>query len=314
MNTSTPGIVIRPYTSYNLFFQLERQYILQTLGVQPQIAPAHIFHPVDARANYHGPPLPSRYANLILPYDWHIPGKTQRRKRSHRKSHGKIGFYELNNRISKAWAMVDDETRKFCVNLSDIESRKYKRVKKVPKKAVAQKKVSISTKAMVDSENDAASFDWTVDFPQDEFATDKSHSDKNSISVRPTIYRQVSLGSVNEKHHEDHSSRNHRGSLTEVDMADDEIIDIWKSIHIEDDRSIPFLLSVCQVCVEIPDANCSTIDTIQEEEDDSQKDDTRMSFIDAEYDMFKEIGKQFSTNKQNLPSMIMRKAFTARQA
>ena len=36
--------------------------------------------------------LPQKYREIILSYDWYIPGKTQRKKRKHRKSHGKISF------------------------------------------------------------------------------------------------------------------------------------------------------------------------------------------------------------------------------
>ena len=115
----------RPYTDYNLFFQLEREYILQVrLGVSPALDLSEVFDPRCKR--YHGPPLPFRYKDLVLPYDWHIPGKAQRRKRRHRKSHGKIGFHELSNMIAQAWSKVDEETRSFCACLSDIGTLQYK--------------------------------------------------------------------------------------------------------------------------------------------------------------------------------------------
>ena len=38
------------------------------------------------------PTLPKKYQDIILADDWYIPGKAQRKKRVHRKSHGKIGF------------------------------------------------------------------------------------------------------------------------------------------------------------------------------------------------------------------------------
>jgi len=170
----------RPYTSYNLFFQLEREYILQTLlGFQPTIASKDIFDPADTIYPAEGPPLPSRYENLILPYDWHIPAKTGRRKQTHRKSHDEICFRELNEQISKVWSIADDEIRTFCACLSDIadiESRKYKKDKrkttdkeKVKRKcnngkaAVAK---SIKTEPKDDDCNDLSpSFDWTVKFP-----------------------------------------------------------------------------------------------------------------------------------------------------
>ena len=123
---SAPTPPIRPYTSYNLFFQLEREYILQTLlRFTPTLSSEDFFDPADD-TNYQGPPLPPRYHNLLLRNDWHIPGKTHRRNRKHRKTHGKIGFHELNERISQAWSVVDEETRRFCAALSDIGSKKYK--------------------------------------------------------------------------------------------------------------------------------------------------------------------------------------------
>ena len=145
--STTPPKAVRAYTSYNLFFQLEREYILQTLlGHHPTVSKTDIlFDPTD-RTYYQGPPLPSRYQNLILPYDWHLPGKTQRRKRVHRKTHGKIGFHELNGRISSSWQVIDDEIRSFCTSLADIESIKYKKINKkttTPKKSIVKKKTNI---------------------------------------------------------------------------------------------------------------------------------------------------------------------------
>ena len=146
MSTPTSPTSTRPYTSYNLFFQLEREYILQIKhGHQPtnnkfsSDSDNKLFDPSDT-SNYQGPPLPTRYANLILPYDWHIPGKTLRRKRSHRKSHGKIGFHELNEQLSKAWSFVDDETRRFCTCLSELERRKYKKIEEKNEKTVKKDK------------------------------------------------------------------------------------------------------------------------------------------------------------------------------
>ena len=127
--STTPRPTARPYTSYNFFFQLEREYILQTLlGFEPTVAPQDVFDP--SQGNYAGPPLPPRYANLILPNDWHIPGKTSRRKRLHRKSHGKVGFHEMNDKISKAWQAADGEVRAFCEALQSILSSEFPKKQK----------------------------------------------------------------------------------------------------------------------------------------------------------------------------------------
>ena len=78
----------RPYTAYNIFFQLEREFILQSiLGVTPSVDVAF-----DQAKDDVIPMLPQKYREIILSYDWYIPGKTQRKKRKHRKSHGKLSF------------------------------------------------------------------------------------------------------------------------------------------------------------------------------------------------------------------------------
>ena len=64
-------------------------YILQNLGVIPDFAEENLFLADDPK--YAGrPPLPARYDGIILPSDWYIPGKTKKKKRQHRASHGKI--------------------------------------------------------------------------------------------------------------------------------------------------------------------------------------------------------------------------------
>mmetsp|Transcript_16825 Transcript_16825/g.35588 ORF Transcript_16825/g.35588 Transcript_16825/m.35588 type:complete len:346 (+) Transcript_16825:415-1452(+) len=116
----------RPLTEYNLFFQLERSYILQVLlSTQPNIKPEEAFDP--SQDSYKGlPPLPDRYASLVLPYDWHLPGKERRRKRKHRKSHGAIGFHELSNMISSAWKNADAEVKHYCSQVSKVGLATYK--------------------------------------------------------------------------------------------------------------------------------------------------------------------------------------------
>eukprot|EP01083_Nonionella_stella_P264880 897927_1 len=108
----------RPYTEYNIFFQIEREYILQNLGVIPNIKEENIFSYNDP--SYAGlPAVPARYDGIILPSDWYVPGKSRRKKRQHRASHGKISFTDLSKSISSAWRNIDDETKLFCAKLSD---------------------------------------------------------------------------------------------------------------------------------------------------------------------------------------------------
>ncbi|KAL3805892.1 hypothetical protein HJC23_007853 [Cyclotella cryptica] len=120
-----PSAEPRPYTAYNVFFQLEREYILQkTLQVFPTLELSETFH-LNSEM-YKGPPLPSRYSELILHREWHVSGKGRRNKRSHRASHGKIGFKELSKQIAKSWASADSETKQFCKDCSGYCKLQYK--------------------------------------------------------------------------------------------------------------------------------------------------------------------------------------------
>ncbi len=90
----------RHYTEYNLFFQLEREYILQKIfHVKPQVNHAEdIFDP--RKPSYSGPSLPKRYADLILKKNWYIPGNKKRRK--HKKSHvSPSNNYDEKNELQK---------------------------------------------------------------------------------------------------------------------------------------------------------------------------------------------------------------------
>ncbi len=94
MKLNTPNIKIvasadkpaRKYTEYNLFFQLEREYILQKrFGVKSTVDPDNVFVQNDPK--YLGPPLPKRYRDLVLTKHWHIPGKSSKKNRKHTKTH-----------------------------------------------------------------------------------------------------------------------------------------------------------------------------------------------------------------------------------
>eukprot|EP00580_Thalassiosira_gravida_P010955 CAMPEP_0201637414 /NCGR_PEP_ID=MMETSP0493-20130528/12025_1 /ASSEMBLY_ACC=CAM_ASM_000838 /TAXON_ID=420259 /ORGANISM="Thalassiosira gravida, Strain GMp14c1" /LENGTH=293 /DNA_ID=CAMNT_0048109925 /DNA_START=35 /DNA_END=916 /DNA_ORIENTATION=+ len=291
-NSQTPP---RPCTSYNLFLQLEREYILQNLlGYEPTITNHdNVFHPTDKTYPANAPPLPSRYSNLILPYDWHIPGKTKRRKRLHRKSHGKIGFHELNERISKAWSVTEVEVKEYCEKLSDIEAAKYKKDKKEAKRV--RSKAASSASKKIEKKSEIMSKNFDNPFPSFDWSYDLRSLSKEDSDISPfRLCRLVSHESGNAH------QCNPRQSLTEVDMDDEEIIDIWKSTPIEDncDDVIPFR-SASSFCIEIvKPASDNTV---------------RKSFIDAEYEKFKEIG-QLLLKGRRMPSRLRRRSIVACQA
>lgn len=63
---------------------------------------------------------------MILPYDWFLPGKEQRRKRKHRKSHGAISFNDLSSLVATAWKAVDDEVKLYCTQVCVAGKLTYK--------------------------------------------------------------------------------------------------------------------------------------------------------------------------------------------
>jgi hypothetical protein len=119
---TSPPKPMRPLTAYHIFFQIEREYIIQTaLGASSDLS-------IHKNKSYQ-PNVPSRYAKIKLSNDW-FAGPGKRAKRKHRKSHGCIGFLELSRVISQRWAElgdIDPETKAFVSGIAKREFDMYKR-------------------------------------------------------------------------------------------------------------------------------------------------------------------------------------------
>ena len=92
----------RPLTAYHIFLAIEREYIIQSIPGENANKSAD-----DDKVylDY----VPERYRQTKLSPDWYLgPGKRKRRK--HRKQHGKIGFKELTTIISERWADLDKKS------------------------------------------------------------------------------------------------------------------------------------------------------------------------------------------------------------
>lgn len=109
----------RPLTAYHIFFQIEREFIIQTTAGP---------NPNDDSEKKLLRNVPDRYAATKLRPDWYAgPGKRQKRK--HRKSHGKIGFFELSSLISTRWATLEQsypDVKKFVHDVAARELDEYK--------------------------------------------------------------------------------------------------------------------------------------------------------------------------------------------
>ncbi|KAL3826546.1 hypothetical protein ACHAXA_003610 [Cyclostephanos tholiformis] len=121
-SNSIPLKPMRPLTAYHIFFQIERELIIQT-------SEGEIANKSSLDNKVYLDDVPQRYKNIRLLPDWYAgPGK--RKKRKHRKQHGKIGFLELSRVISARWAeldVIDPETKAFVQKIAQTEIDEYYR-------------------------------------------------------------------------------------------------------------------------------------------------------------------------------------------
>lgn len=117
-----PKKPMRPLTAYHIFFQIEREYIIQTTAGEN--ADKTI---LDGKKCIDD--VPDKYRDIKLSHDWYFgPGK--RAKRKHRKQHGKIGFLELSRVISTRWAQLDEtdpDIKAYVSKLAKQELEEYQR-------------------------------------------------------------------------------------------------------------------------------------------------------------------------------------------
>jgi len=111
----------RPLTAYHIYFQIEREFIIQTMAGEDADKSIH-----EGKIFFND--VPKRYIDTKLSPDWYFgPGK--RAKRKHRKQHGKIGFLELSRVISTRWAKLeetDPDIKQFVSKIAKRENEEYK--------------------------------------------------------------------------------------------------------------------------------------------------------------------------------------------
>jgi len=124
--------VKKPRSSYNLFFQVERELIMSDLSCsqesrflagQQSNPDWSKESPVALENAIPNAPLPARYrgANILNPI---FAIKSERRK--HRKLHGKIGFIQLSKQIAENWKTSDKEVKDYFRELSVKDFERYK--------------------------------------------------------------------------------------------------------------------------------------------------------------------------------------------
>jgi hypothetical protein len=118
----TSSKIPKPYSSYTIYFRLERFHILQSSGSYD----SEIKH---SRPHYDAVehPRPRKYVDLVLPPNWYssLHRKEAEKRRKHRKTEGGISKTMLTSMISKSWKEVHAEVKGYCERLAGVEKRRY---------------------------------------------------------------------------------------------------------------------------------------------------------------------------------------------
>lgn len=151
---------LRPLSSFHLFSQIEREYIIQTTSTNNNSGAVD----TDPNKSYLTD-VPSRYRSIKLSSDWYAgPGKRQKRK--HRKAHGVIGFQELSRLISQRWATLDttdSKTKAFVTTIAARELEEYKLEVKEYKKLLLTLHTPTSTSPNLDDDTTCGAYDAAAD-------------------------------------------------------------------------------------------------------------------------------------------------------
>lgn len=102
----TAGEPLRPLSAYNYFFRDERDRALN-----PDNSP-----PLD---------FTFERAERLLKDHWNSAFETSSRKRSHRKSHGKISFTDLSKLVSKRWKELPDGGREYFKQIASADFKRF---------------------------------------------------------------------------------------------------------------------------------------------------------------------------------------------
>jgi hypothetical protein len=117
-----PKKPVRPLTAYHMFLQIEKEYIIQTMAGEDA---DETIHDDKVYLDY----VPERYRKIKLSPDW-FHKAVKRKRRKHRKQHGKIGFKELTTMVASRWNDLDKtnpDVKRFVQKLANQGMEEYRR-------------------------------------------------------------------------------------------------------------------------------------------------------------------------------------------
>eukprot|EP01082_Thalassiosira_pseudonana_P014342 g13062.t1 g13062 contig7:800285-800898(+) len=136
----------RPLNSYNIFFILERERLIQSKSKEGTATLYHRDHDAEVTSASVGqtqeeklerstsdmyrefidlelPPFPSRYRSIEgnLQVDWYMYDKNKNKpKRRHTKTHGAASFTEIVHHVSSTWKKIDTDVLRYVKKLESI--------------------------------------------------------------------------------------------------------------------------------------------------------------------------------------------------
>jgi len=236
--TTTPSSSLlkpkRPLTAYHLFLQLEREYIIQS-EIEGDV-------PIDHDKVYIED-VPQRYKNIKISQDWYMKSG-QRAKRKHRKSHGKIGFLELSRIIAVRWKQLsttDQETLQFVQRIAKRELKTYFEEMNEYKKVMKDIEMTKSSEdSPITSENfngNSQSVHPTSSYtyppaPATGLENDTNLSKHNREEPSQSEFENQAPKKKRKLLHQRTISISDISDIDlEVDMGDDDILSLWKSVN-----------------------------------------------------------------------------------
>ncbi len=248
----------RPLTAYHIYFQIEREFIIQNMMAGTDTDKGKSIH--EGKTLFYD--VPKRYKDTKLSPDWFF-GPGRRAKRKHRKQHGKIGFLELSRVITSRWNKLDEtdpDVKQFVFKLASQQFDEYKRELKEYRDVLTKNMI---TPVDVSKRSSKMKQQTTVPQAQEQQQIETTMSKPKTMEYQPSSFLQdeqpcagrssmtstdqlcqtsdrIDLAALSEvfelEYANSYQQKGFQWGVRKieddfVDLCDDDILSMWKSTH-----------------------------------------------------------------------------------
>ena len=230
----------RPLTAYHIYFQIEREFIIQTMSSEDTDKGKSIH---EGKALFHG--VPTRYKDTKLSPDWYF-GPGRRAKRKHRKQHGKIGFLELSRVIASRWTKLEETDPDIKQFVSKIASQQFDEYKRELKEYRENLTMNMTTPVVVSKRGSKLKYQQTSprssssplhgEHPCEDISSMESpvqpceKSDPIDLEALHEVFEIDFANTYQQRRRFKWGERKAEDDF--VDICDDDILNMWKSVHV----------------------------------------------------------------------------------